>query len=1235
MITSLKHILIKRVGIYHTADGRQGCILNNQHICRQIGLMKANTCCLLLFLSLAFGARAATFSVTPNVVSNDYTGLLTFHMTGLSPGETVQLVQYYDLNGNGVVDASDLAVRGEIVTDGQAKLVDGATNINVFRDEDGLTNGAITASFCLALAPVAGAGVGHYLFQCSSPSNHFASTNLQFTVANAPYAQIVQGTVTNNSTNVPYAVVGLIQNQNINGAAINFIVGGSADANGHYSLKAPVGTFLAVAFQRGYVGNLLSFPAVVLTSNATVTANIPLIAATTTIAGSLLDSANLANHVVPYAEVAFLTHDGLAAVALCDSNGNFTVPVVPDVWYADVLEQSAASQSYMTPDVSLNYDTRTNPVSNATIILKHAMALINGRVVDTHGQPVAGASLFANADFGQYDSYALSDSNGFYSFAIDAGQGIISVINASYPPYNNYIWPTPQFSINDGQAVSLTVTGLVATARFRGHVTDDFGTPLSDLEAAADVAGYYGAFTYAITDDNGYFDMPVFGGHWDFIFLDNLPGLVFPDLPPFTITDGVNLTNNIIARTVTGTVSGYVHDTGGHGIANLAVAVTNHVGLTNFTLQTRTDTNGNYSVAVFNGSWNVRLNSTLDNLGYLEVAPTNVSLPPAGAVANFTLTSVPPPQILTTSLFDATINSYYQANLELTNGSYPTFWYLTSGTLPGGLSLNIFGYISGTPTNLGLSNFTLKVQDSRGSNDVRTLSIQVDPAPIIPLQILTTYLASPVVGCSYANQLQATNGTPPYSWSLASGSNPLPPGLRLATNGIISGTPTIDGYYPVVVQVTGADNSTTNGMVQIQVSSALQIYPHDLSAGSVGAYYYDYLYFSGGAQPQTWSVISGSLPPGLALDPAYGYITGTPSMPATNTFTLRVTDGCATIDTLVSITNYSATKILTTYLANMAVGCFYTNQFLATNGTPPYLWALADGSNPLPPGLQFATNGIISGTPTADGYFTILIQVTGADSATTNGAVQIQVNPALQVNPHDLSAGEAGASYFDGIYASGGTQPQIWSVISGSLPPGLALDPASGYISGMPTMPATNTFTLRVTDGCATIDTPASITNYPALQITTSTLPAASMNVPYNAQLQAAGGVPPYYWYNFSALPDGLTLNSDGSITGTPTSESPNEFTCAVYDALGISATTNLTMGAVSRPVLDLPAMSGANRFTFRVTGVSGQGYTVQSTLDLSNWADLFTTNAPANVFYLTDTNAPGPDRFYRLKESP
>jgi hypothetical protein len=649
-----------------------------------------------------------------------------------------------------------------------------------------------------------------------------------------------------------------------------------------------------------------------------------------------------------------------------------------------------------------------------------------------------------------------------YSLALDAGAGTINVQNLSGPPANQYIWPSPQFTIFDGQGISLNITGLVSTAWFRSHVVDDAGTPLSGLRTVADSYQYYGAYTFATTDDNGYLDMPVFGGKWNFSILNPLAGLVFPDLRTFTITDGVNLTNDIVARTITGQVSGWVRDTANHGITNIPVTITNHVGATNYTLTVNTDTSGNYSVGVFAGTWNVGVDAySLESKGYIAVGATNVSVPPSNAVANFTIGSVPPPQILTTSLPDATTNTYYAASLYVTNGSYPVLWSLTAGALPGGLTLNIFGYISGYPTNLGLSSFTLKAQDSRGSNDVKALSINVQQAPSGPLQITTTSLPNPAVGCAYSNQFQATGGVPPYSWSLASGSDPLPAVLNLATNGVLSGIPSAAGYASLLVKVTDSFGTSVTASLYLSVNAALQYYPGPLPAGEVGNPYYGYPAVSGGGPTQTWSLLAGSLPPHLVFDPDTGYITGTP-------------------DTL-------------------------------------------------------------------------------------------------------------------GIYA----------------------------------------FTLRVTDGCATVDIATAITNYPALQITTTTLPPAPFNVPYSAQIQAAGGAPPYSWYTSSQLPYGLKLNTDGTITGTPQTLETNTFTAYVYDSAGGNASVNLTIGTTTLPLLDLPAQPAPNQFSFRVTGQMGTSYTAQYSTDLLNWTDLYTTNAPASVFFVTDTNAVDPRRVYQLKVNP
>jgi hypothetical protein len=79
----------------------------------------------------------------------------------------------------------------------------------------------------------------------------------------------------------------------------------------------------------------------------------------------------------------------------------------------------------------------------------------------------------------------------------------------------------------------------------------------------------------------------------------------------------------------------------------------------------------------------------------------------------------------------------------------------------------------------------------------------------------------------------------------------------------------------------------------------------------------------------------------------------------------------------------------------------------------------------------------------------------------------------------------------------------------------------------------------------------ATVSNY-ALIITTSSLPDATLGVPYSATLTASGGLPPYTWSVISgALPPGLSLDSAGNITGTPTTMGTYFATFQVVDPIG------------------------------------------------------------------------------------
>src|SRR3954453_14642813 len=111
---------------------------------------------------------------------------------------------------------------------------------------------------------------------------------------------------------------------------------------------------------------------------------------------------------------------------------------------------------------------------------------------------------------------------------------------------------------------------------------------------------------------------------------------------------------------------------------------------------------------------------------------------------------------------------------------------MASGSLPSGLSLAA-GKISGTPGAAGSSNFTVKVTDSASQSDSAALTLTISPPAVV---ISTSSLPAGTVGVAYSQTLGASGGTPPYSWSMASGS--LPAGLNIS-GGTISGTPTAAG----------------------------------------------------------------------------------------------------------------------------------------------------------------------------------------------------------------------------------------------------------------------------------------------------------------------------------------------------------------------------------------------------------------------------------------------------------
>ncbi len=547
---------------------------------------------------------------------------------------------------------------------------------------------------------------------------------------------------------------------------------------------------------------------------------------------------------------------------------------------------------------------------------------------------------------------------------------------------------------------------------------------------------------------------------------------------------------------------------------------------------------------------------------------------------HLTSASVAPIVIDTSELPEAEPGVPYFGFVSATGGSGAYSWSLGSGSLPSGLSLDPdTGIVTGIVGNVGSSTFTIQAQDSS------------TPAPLVAAASVTlTAVAAPTltvsnpptlpagtVGQVYVANLTSTGGTNPDSWAVSSGT--LPAGLSLnASTGQISGTPTAGGTSSFTVTETDGSvpsPQSASEAVSITVSPAsapLTVTTTSLPAAQVGGFFDYFLNSRGGVAPVLWSLASGSLPTGLDLDPGSGEITGIPTQSGSFPLTLRVTDRSvpsvkvATLSLHLTVAAAPTLVVTSTSLADASQGTAYSAELNGTGGVAPYVWSLASGS--LPDGLTLdPVSGEISGVPTGSGTSTFVVKVDDAGSSPTDSATQtisLTVQASVPAVSASLGSAAVGSPYLANPVVTGGVAPYSWAITAGSLPPGLAIDPGSGSISGLPTAAGTFHFTIGLSDSStpngqsATLATTLVVTAAPPLTVLNTALQGAIEGVPYLALADATGGAAPYTWAVTSgSLPTGLSLDpSTGVISGTPTAAGTSSFVLAVTDSSTPVATT-------------------------------------------------------------------------------
>ncbi len=302
------------------------------------------------------------------------------------------------------------------------------------------------------------------------------------------------------------------------------------------------------------------------------------------------------------------------------------------------------------------------------------------------------------------------------------------------------------------------------------------------------------------------------------------------------------------------------------------------------------------------------------------------------------------------------------------------------------------------------------------------------------------------VGEAFTAAIAARGGTPPYRYAPAEGTR-LPPGLELASDGKLSGTPAAAGLHQLKITVQDGAKAAANGTVTLAVLPQPAITTERLSEAIVNQPYTAALACVGLDRPR-WTA-TPALPAGLALAEAEGggaTISGTPTAIGSTELTLQAIglgDGRTAERKLTLVVSDGFAPDAAEIPAATA-WTKYQHRLGVRGPAQRYRW-----EGKAEQGLAIADDGTIAGSPEKAGDLKLTATIRADDGRTRGVEIAMKVNPPPVIEESDPIRLEQGKPANRPLKLSGGTAPFTWRLSDGVPPKGLRLDP-DGCLRGAP-----------------------------------------------------------------------------------------------------------------------------------------------------------------------------------------